>query len=172
MNRIDEINKVPPRIVPLIGEVTTETAMNTIFKLQELNSISHDPIILEINSPGGSVGDGLALIDIMESIESPVYTVALAQASSMASLILAAGKKRKANKHCRMLLHQMQIGCSGKFNDISEAYKSTNKLNDAVYELYAKYTGKDKEYLKSRMQNDLILDGFEAKEFGLIDEVL
>ena len=163
-----------PRIVLLIGEINTENVMKAILKIQELDSISNDKIILEINSPGGSVDDGLALIDIMQSAKSPIYTVALGQASSMASLILAAGEKghRKANKHCRILLHQLQTGYMGKFNDVSEMYHSTLKMNDIIYNLYAEFTGNNANNIKDKLQNDYILSGEDAVEYGLIDSII
>lgn len=168
------LNMEKPRIILLIGEINTENVMNTIVKIQELDTISNEPIILEINSPGGSVDDGLALIDIMQSVKSPIYTVALGQASSMASLILAAGEKgyRKANRHCRILLHQMQTGYVGKLNDVSEMYRSTLEMNDVVYNMYSSFTGRKAEDIKEKLQNDYILSGEKAVEYGLIDDII
>ena len=165
------LEETEPRTIILLGEINAENVMRTILKIQKLDSINHDPIILEINSPGGSVDDGLALIDVMEYVESPIHTIAFGQASSMASLILAAGEKgyRQANKHCKILLHQLQVGYNGKFNDIEEGYKSMMKLNDTIYNLYSKYTEHDVKDIKDKLQNDFILNGVEALEYGIID---
>lgn len=162
------------RTVFLIGEINRETSMKVIYNIQLLNKESTEPIILQINSGGGSVEDGLAIIDIMRASVAPVYTIALGQAHSMASLILAAGKKgyRKANKNCSILLHQLQTGYQGKFDDVTALYNHVNRLTDIINDSYVTFTGQNQEKIKKDLQSTIVLMGQEAIDYGIIDNII
>lgn len=129
------------RIINLWGEVTPEMSLYVVTRLQELNAKNHDPITIQIHSPGGSLRDGMIIIDMMEAIQSPVYTMALGNAMSMASLILAAGEKghRKALKHSTIMIHQGSTICEGKFSDIKSGAKRMVETEEMIEELYVDY---------------------------------
>ena len=162
------------RIINLWGEVTPEMSLYVVTRLQELNAKNHDPITIQIHSPGGSLRDGMIIIDMMEAIQSPVYTMALGNAMSMASLILAAGEKghRKALKHSTIMIHQGSTICEGKFSDIKSGAKRMVETEEMIEELYVKYTGKTKRKIHADLQMDLFLSSDKAVEYGLIDEVV
>lgn len=149
-------------------------SLYVVTRLQELNAKNHDPITIQIHSPGGSLRDGMIIIDMMEAIQSPVYTMALGNAMSMASLILAAGEKghRKALKHSTIMVHQGSTICEGKFSDIKSGAKRMVETEELIEELYVKYTGKTKRKIHSDLQMDLFLSSDKAVEYGLIDEVV
>lgn len=162
------------RIINLWGEVTPEMSLYVVTRLQELNAKNHDLITIQIHSPGGSLRDGMIIIDMMEAIQSPVYTMALGNAMSMASLILAAGEKghRKALKHSTIMVHQGSTICEGKFSDIKSGAKRMVETEEMIEELYVKYTGKTKRKIHADLQMDLFLSSDKAVEYGLIDEVV
>lgn len=168
MDRYDQDN----RIVRVCGEINNEMMINVINQLLYYNQENHAPIKMEICSPGGEVHAGLAIIDIMKSIESDVYTIGIGTCASMASLILAAGKKghRQANEHCFILLHQAQSTLSGSYHDIQDRYQRMTYINDTVLQMYENYTLMSEKELRENLQKDYIMTTKHAIDCGLIDQ--
>ena len=172
-NNIFEAKMLESRIVFINGEINSSTANSTVMYLLMLDSINHDDIYLYINSPGGSVSDGLAIIDTMNHIKSDVVTIAIGTAASMAAVILSNGSKGKrfALENANILIHQIMGGVQGQATDIEIAYKHIAKLKDKLLDILSKNTGKDKEKIKVDSDRDYWLDAKEAISYGLIDAV-
>lgn len=166
------------RIIFLGSAVTDDVANSIIAQLFFLEMENPEKEIhLYINSPGGSVTAGLAIYDIMQFIKCEVSTYCIGMAASMGSLLLAAGStgKRYALPHSRIMVHQPHImggGISGQVSDIEihaqELLRTKRKLTD----IYVKHTGKDFEDLTRAMDRDKYMSPSEAKEFGLVDQIV
>lgn len=138
---------------------------------------SEDPekeINLYINSPGGSVTAGLAIYDTMQYVRCPVSTICLGQAASMGALLMAAGEpgKRFALPNGRILIHQPLGGVSGQASDIEIHAREILKLRDKLNEILSKASGKPLERIQQDTERDYYMSTWEAKEYGLIDEVI
>ncbi len=163
------------RIVFLGTPVTEEIANVVIAQLLFLDS--EDPekdIMLYINSPGGVISAGLAIYDTMQWLHCDVSTICMGQAASMSSFLLAAGAKGKrfALPHSRVLLHQPAAGFQGQATDIDIHAREVLKTRDLLNELYSQHTGQPVEKIKSDTERDNFMSAQQAKEYGLIDEVL
>ena len=163
------------RIVFLGHEVDDEVANVIIAQLLFLDA--EDPgkdIMLYINSPGGSFSAGLAIYDTMQWVHSDVATVCVGQAASMGSFLLASGApgKRYALPHARVMIHQPLAGFSGQATDIEIHAREILRARDAMNELYAKHTGQPIEKIARDTERDNFMTAAEAKDYGLIDEVL
>jgi ATP-dependent Clp protease, protease subunit len=138
---------------------------------------SSDPkkdIIMYVNSPGGSVYAGLGIYDTMQYINPDVATVCTGLAASMAAVLLAAGaaKKRSSLPHSRIMIHQPSSGMQGQSSDMEIALKQTLEVKKDLYAILAKHSGQTYEKIEKDSDRDFWMRGFEAKEYGLIDEVL
>ena len=163
------------RIVLCQGEIRDELAESVTAQLLYLASENPDePITMVINSQGGSVTAGLAIIDIMESISCPVYTVISGLSASMGIVIAASGEKghRRIYPSARVMIHQVSGGYSGNVQDARVNYKEMERINDVAMERLAKCCGKDAETLKSDSQRDLWLNAQEAIDYGCCDEIV
>ena len=131
-------------------------------------------IAFYINSPGGVVTSGLAIYDTMQYIRPDVSTVVIGQAASMGSLLLAAGVpgKRFALPNSRIMVHQPSGGVQGQATDIEIQAKEILALRARLNDIYVRHTGQDLEFIEDAMDRDKFLTPEEAKEFGLIDEVV
>ena len=131
-------------------------------------------IFLYINSPGGSVSGGLAIYDTMQYLRAPVSTICIGMAASMAAVLLAAGSqgKRFALPNSRIMIHQGSAGFRGNVPDIEIAARETLNLTNKLTEILAEHTGQPFEKVKADTQRDYYMTGIEAKEYGLVDEVL
>ncbi len=131
-------------------------------------------IAFYINSPGGVVTSGLAIYDTMQYIRPDVSTVVIGQAASMGSLLLAAGVpgKRFALPNSRIMVHQPSGGVQGQATDIEIQAKEILALRARLNDIYVRHTGQDLEFIEEAMDRDKFLTPEEAKEFGLIDEVV
>lgn len=131
-------------------------------------------ISLYINSPGGSVTSGLAIYDTMQFVKPDVATYCVGQASSMGALLLCAGAKGKryALPNSRMMIHQPWGGIQGAAEDISRHAKEILKLREKLNEILAKHTGKSVDQVAKDTDRDYFMSSEEAKEYGLIDEVV
>jgi ATP-dependent Clp protease protease subunit len=163
------------RIIFLSGEIDDDVANVAIAQLLFLDS--EDPekdIMLYINSPGGHVSAGLAIYDTMQYLHCDVATICMGQAASMGSFLLAAGTKGKryALPHSRVMIHQPLAGFQGQATDIDIHAREILKTRDTLNELYAKHTGQPVEKIKSDTERDNFMSSPQAKEYGLIDEVL
>ena len=165
------------RIVFLVGPVTDESANLVVAQLLFLESENPDKdIFFYINSPGGSVTAGMSIYDTMNFIKPNVSTLCLGQAASMGAFLLSAGEKGKrfALPNSRIMIHQPLIsgGLGGQASDIEiharELLKSKEKLN----RLMAKHCGRDLADLERDTDRDNFMSAEEAKEYGLIDQVL
>ena len=131
-------------------------------------------IAFYINSPGGVVTSGLAIYNTMQYIRPDVSTVVIGQAASMGSLLLAAGVpgKRFALPNSRIMVHQPSGGVQGQATDIEIQAKEILALRARLNDIYVRHTGQDLEFIEDAMDRDKFLTPEEAKEFGLIDEVV
>lgn len=164
------------RIIMLDGPIDSHTASIVITELLYLESKSKEDITMYINSPGGSVTDGLAIYDTMQYINCDICTIATGMAASMASVLLAAGTKGKrfALPNSTVMIHQPLIngGISGQCTDIKIHADNLVKTRDKLESILAEHTGKDKDVINSACERDNYLSADEAKDFGLIDEVI
>jgi ATP-dependent Clp protease protease subunit len=163
------------RIVFMIGEINYRMATEVIMKLLYLDNLkSGIEINLYINSPGGSVDDTMAIYDTMRFIGSPVSTYCIGRAQSGAAVVLAAGEKgkRHALPHAKVMLHQPWGGVTGQAEDIRIQAEEILRAKQAINELLAKHTGLSSEKIAEETERDKYMTAEEAKEYGLIDEVL
>jgi len=127
-----------------------------------------------INSPGGIVTSGMAIYDTMQYIKCPVSTLAVGQAASMASLLLAAGAPghRRSLPHSRIMLHQPSGGAQGQATDIEIQAKEILKMRAVLNGLYNHHTSQPIDRISQALERDFFMDAQEAKEFGIVDEVI
>jgi len=162
------------RIVFLDEEIYDATADLVVAQLLFLESQDTEKDIhLYINSPGGSVTAGLAIYDTIQYIRSPVQTICIGQASSMAALILAAGTpgKRYALPSARILIHQPWGGVYGQAKDIGIQAREIVRLKKLIIEYFAKHTRKDVDTIAKDLERDYYMSAQEACDYGLIDKV-
>jgi len=163
------------RIVFLGTPVQDDVANAIIAQLLFLESEDPDKeVTLYINSPGGVITSGLAIYDTMRYIRCPVATVCLGQAASMGAFLLAAGEKgmRRALPHSRVMIHQPLGGFQGQATDIEIHARETIKLKKKLNEILAERTGQEFDKIREDTERDKFLTADEAKEYGLIDEVI
>lgn len=163
------------RIIYLGMEINPDVANIINAQLLFLESTNHNDITLFINSPGGSVYDGLSIIDVMDYIDAPVSTTCVGMAASMGAVILSAGEKGKRSslKHSKIMIHQPSSSTGHvQAADMKIAYEEMAKCEQTLYEMIAENTGKTFEEVKLACDRDNWLRPFEAKEFGLIDTIL
>ncbi len=163
------------RIVFLGGAVADDIANTVIAQMLFLESEDPDKDIhLYINSPGGVVTAGLAIYDTMQHVKCDVRTICMGQAASMGAVLLAAGTKgkRSALPHARILIHQPLGGFSGQATDIDIQAKEILKTRERLNQIISKHTGKEIEKVRQDTDRDYYMGSDEAKEYGLIDEVL
>lgn len=131
-------------------------------------------IFLYINSPGGIVTSGLAMYDTMQFIRPPVATLCVGQAASMGSLLLCAGAPgmRMALPNARIMVHQPSGGFQGQASDIERHAEDIVKMKRRLNEIYVTHTGKDYETIEKTLDRDHFMTAAEARDFGLIDDVV
>ena len=165
------------RIVFLVGPVDDQSANLVVAQLLFLESENPDKdIFFYINSPGGSVSAGMSIYDTMNFIKPNVSTLCLGQAASMGAFLLSAGEKGKrfALPNSRIMIHQPLIsgGLSGQASDIEIHAKELLKLKEKLNRLLAKHCGRDLADLERDTDRDNYMSAEEAKEYGLVDQVL
>jgi len=163
------------RIIFLAGPVSDPVANSIIAQLLFL--ASQDPkkdIQLYINSPGGSVTAGLAIYDTMQYVKCPISTVCVGLAASMAATLLAAGShgKRFVLPNSEILLHQVMGGVTGEAIEIEITAKQIVKIKDKLNKILAKHTRQPLERVEKDTDRDFYLSAEEAKEYGIVDEVI
>ena len=163
------------RIIFLVGPVNDN--ISTLVTAQLLFLESENPkkeISFYINSPGGLVTSGLGIYDTMQYIKPPVSTLCIGQASSMGSFLLAAGEKGKrfSLPNSRIMVHQPSAGYQGQATDIEIHAKEILALKDRLNKIYSKHTKKNESEIKKALERDNFMTPQEAKDFGLIDEVV
>ena len=163
------------RIVFLWGEINPGSAGGLIMRLLELQSKGRDrDIHLYINSPGGSVDDTMAIYDTIQFLACDVATYCVGQAASGAAMILASGArgKRYALPHSKVMIHQPWGGVTGQASDIKIQAEEILKAKRMLNELLAKHTGRDVEQIETETERDRYMTPLEAKEYGVVDEIL
>jgi len=163
------------RIVFLGTPVDDDVANVIIAQLLFLESEDPDKdVSLYINSPGGSVTSGLAIYDTMQYVKPQVSTICLGQCASMAAVLLAAGApgKRFAVPNARIMIHQLSGGFSGQATDIEIQAREALRLKKRLDEILAKHTKQPIERIEKDTDRDYFMGPGEAKEYGLIDEVI
>lgn len=148
-----------------------------IIQAQLLYLDSSDPgkdIQIYLNTPGGSVHAGLGIYDTMQYISADVATICTGMAASMGAVLLTAGTrgKRSALKHSRIMIHQPMGGAEGQASDIEIVAREISKLKRELYEIVALHTGNPVEKVEKDSDRDYWMTSAEAKEYGMIDEVL
>lgn len=163
------------RIVFVTGEIDDTMANLVIAQLLFLESEDPDKDIhLYINSPGGSVSAGLAIYDTMQYIKPDVSTICMGMAASMASVLLAAGApgKRFALPYSRVMIHQPLGGVQGQASEIEITAREILRIRDEMNGILASHTGQTKEKIAQDTDRDNYMSSQEAKEYGLIDELV
>ncbi len=163
------------RIIFLMGPIDDHVASLVTAQLLFLEAENPDKeISLYINSPGGIVTSGLAIYDTMQYIRPNVATICIGQAASMGSLLLAAGTpgRRFALPHARIMTHQPSGGFQGQATDIEIHAREILSMKQRLNEIYVKHTGRSLEEIEAKMERDTFMSAQEAREFGIIDEVI
>ena len=163
------------RIVFLIGEISYARAAEVIMKMLYLDNLKRaTEISLYINSPGGSVDDTMAIYDTIRFVSAPVATYCIGRAQSGAAVILAAGTegKRHALPHAKVMLHQPWGGLTGQAADIKIQAEEVLKATTMINEILARHTGQPIDKIAAETERDRYMTAEEAKQYGLIDEVL
>ena len=163
------------RVIFLVGGVDDHVANVIVAQLLFLEAENPEKdISLYINSPGGVVTAGMAIYDTMQYIKPDVSTICVGQAASMGALLLAAGAKGKryALPNSRVMIHQPSGGAQGQATDIEINAREILKTRARLNEILAERTGQPVEKIEKDVERDYWLDAKEAKEYGLVDEVL
>lgn len=165
------------RIILLGTPINAAVANNVIAQMLFLEADNPDKDIqLYINSPGGSVTDGLGIYDIMQFVKCDVATTCIGMAASMGSLLLAAGAKGKRYvlPNARVMIHQPLIsgGLAGQASDIEIHAKELIRMKEQLTKIYQDHTGQDYEVLERAMDRDHFMGATTALEFGLVDKVV
>ena len=163
------------RIVFVGGEVEDGMVNSVIAQILFLEA--EDPkkeVSMYINSPGGSVTAGLAILDTMRMVKCPVATYCVGQAASMGAILLAAGEKgrRHALPHSRIMIHQPWGGAQGKASDIEITAREILRLKDILTGILAESSGKTPEEVARDTDRDYFMSAEDAKEWGIVDKVL
>jgi len=163
------------RVVFLVGPVTEVTANLIVAQLLFLESDNPDKeISFYINSPGGSVSDGLAIYDTMQFVKPPVSTLCIGQAASMGALLLAAGAKGKrfCLPNSRVMIHQPMGGFQGQASDVEIHAREILNRKAKLNEIFAKHTGQDLKTVERDTDRDNFLSAEQALGYGIVDKVL
>ncbi len=162
------------RIVFITGEITDESANIVVSELLYLDSINHDDICIYINSPGGSVTAGMAIYDTINFVKSDVSTTVIGIAASMASFLLACGKKGKryALENSEIMIHQPLGGASGQATEIKIAAERILKLKKKLNIILANLTNNSVKKITKDTERDYYMDSKEAMKYGLIDKII
>jgi len=167
-------------------DVETETILSLNKNIKELNTslkkefIKYDkdmdyrkiPIYLHINSFGGELFSALSAVDTIINSECPVYTIIEGSAASAATFISMVGKKRFITKHSFMLIHQLQTGMWGKYEELKDEMENNEMFMNVIKNMYKEYTKLTDEQIESMLKKDIWFDASKSIEYGLVDEIL
>jgi ATP-dependent Clp protease protease subunit len=162
-------------IIFIGSEINDEVANAVIAQLLYLEAENPDrEISLYINSPGGSISSGIAIYDTMQFVRADVATIAVGQAASMAAVLLAAGRpgKRYSLPNSRIILHQPYGGFQGQASDIAIQAKEVLRIRESLNDILVRHTHQAKEKIQADIERDFIMTAAEAKEYGLIDQII
>ena len=162
------------RIIWLAGPVNDRMSTVVQAQLMFLDNLEQKDITLHVDSPGGSVKSGLSIVDVMDYISSDCITINTGMAASMGSVLLGAGTKGKrySLRFSKVMLHQVSGGAAGNIQDMRLTFAEAEKYNKILFELLGSYTNKTPEQVMADATRDLWLTADEAKEYGIIDNVI
>ncbi len=162
------------RSVEVVGEITRESVYSLILQLRYLHQAGPEKeITMYINSPGGSVSDGLALYDVMEGIPCPVRTVCVGMAASMGALLFAAGDTRDMLPHATVMIHDpLTLGISGSALSVEEASRRLMETREITASILSKHTGHTIEEVYEKTRQDSYFNAQEAVEWRLADRII
>ena len=162
------------RIIILSGEIDDVISNSIVAQLLYLDSLNHDNISIYINSPGGSITAGMAIYDTIRYITSPVSTICVGMAASMAAFLLSSGDvgKRFALENAEVMIHQPLGGAQGQATEIKIAAERILKLKKKLNKILSINTGKNIRTIERDTERDYFMDANEALEYGIIDEIL
>jgi ATP-dependent Clp protease protease subunit len=163
------------RVIFIVGPIEDYMANLIVAQLLYLESENPDKDInIYINSPGGSVTAGMAIYDTMQFVKPDVSTMCVGQAASMGALLLTAGAKGKryALAHSRMMIHQPLGGFQGQASDIDIHAREILKMKDSLNQILQQHTGQPMETIEADTDRDKFMSAEEARQYGLVDEVL
>ena len=161
------------RQIELVGDITPESAHCIIMQLRYLESVSNEEITLFVNSNGGDVASGLAVYDIMKSINCPIRAVCIGTAASMAAVLFSSGDTREMFEHSRIMIHDPLIcGVNGSALSVDNTAKQLMKTRDILAKILAQNTGRSIDEILARTSADCYFDAKEAVEFGLADRII
>jgi ATP-dependent Clp protease protease subunit len=162
------------RIVYFTGVVNEDTCNTAVAQLLYLASVDERDISMYINSPGGSVVDGLGLVDTMDYINCDISTLCVGMAASMGSVLLSNGTKGKrfVLPHSRVMIHQVSSGAQGVLKDLEIELEQTRRCKQDIYRILSDNTGKPFEEIERDCDRNYWLIGKEAVDYGIVDKVL
>lgn len=162
------------RIVYFTGVVNEDTCNTAIAQLLYLASVDERDISMYINSPGGSVVDGLGLVDTMDYISCDISTLCVGLAASMGSVLLSNGAKGKrfVLPHSRVMIHQVSSGAQGVLKDLEIELEQTRRCKQDIYRILSDNTGKPFDEIERDCDRNYWLIGKEAVDYGIVDKVL
>ena len=172
----DIYSKLLKERIVFLGTAIDDNVANIIIA-QLLYLESEDPskeIYLYINSPGGLITSGLAIYDTMQYVKSPIVTMCLGQAASMGAVLLSGGEngKRYALPHSRIMIHQPLGGVQGQATDINIQAKEILRMREEINNIFTKHTGQPFEKISLDTERDFYMNPGQAKEYGIIDEIV
>ena len=161
-------------IITLFGEIDEDMAYSIITQLLYLDTLdTHEPVKLYINSPGGSVTDGLAIIDVMNVMSRKVDTIGMGSCASMGSALLLSGTGiRRAVENTRIMLHSVSSGFAGNYHDHKIDFKETEYLQDKLMSMIAEKTGLPLPDVQKLTERDFFISVDKAISLGIIDSVV
>lgn len=160
------------RIIFLTGEIDDAMSNIIISELLYLDNINHENIYLYINSPGGTITSGMGIYDTMRFIESKVITIGVGMCASMAAFLLSSGDERYVLPNAEVMIHQPLGGAQGQATDIKIAAERIIKLKEKLNKILADNTHQPLEKIYKDTERDNFLSAIEAKEYGLIDDII
>ncbi|MBR6690434.1 MAG: ATP-dependent Clp protease proteolytic subunit [Bacilli bacterium] len=162
------------RIIIINGEIDNNLANSVVAQLLYLDSINNEDINIYINSPGGSVTDGMAIYDTMNYINSDVSTIGMGICASMAAFLLSSGKKGKRYvlPNSEVMIHQPLGGVKGQATEIKIAAEHILKTKEKLNKILSLNTGKDLDIIEKDTDRDNFMDANTALEYGIIDEII
>lgn len=174
LSLLDEL--LSKREIYCLGEINDSSASSLILQLKYLEQVGpKEEITLYINSPGGSVADGLALYDIMQNLSCPIHTICMGTAASFGAILFLSGDKREILPHSKIMIHDPLIAGSGLTGSATLLHTKIDSLMETrtiLANIIAKHTGKTVEEIYEKTATDTWFTATEAIEFGLADNII
>ena len=162
------------RIIIINGEINNNLANSVVAQLLFLDSLNNEDISVYINSPGGSVTDGMAIYDTINFINSDVSTIGMGMCASMGAFLLSSGTKGKryALPNCEVMIHQPLGGAQGQATEIKIAAEHILKTKDKLNKILSNNTGKELSIIEKDTDRDNFMNSNEALDYGIIDKII